>query len=132
MEKVSLGTVFLVDDDRSVNFYNKWVLEQSASVETVYEFESSEAAMYKFKELMEAGVGVDLILLDLNLPGMNGFECVGKCIQEGYIRNAEKVVMLLNSELLKEQLDIAASLGIKHFLNKPLQFEELEAILRAD
>lgn len=129
MDGNELKTVFLIDDDRSVNFYNRWIIEQKLNVDSIFEFESSEAAIYKFKELHGKGVIVDLILLDLNLPGMNGFECVAKCLEAGYIDTPENVVMLLNSSLLREQQDIAAGLGIRHFLNKPLQFEELDKIL---
>ena len=39
------GTIFLIDDDRSVNFYNRWIIQGLLKTEDVHEFESSEAAI---------------------------------------------------------------------------------------
>ncbi|GEM_PF-899639 len=38
-------TIFLIDDDRSVNFYNRWVAQELLQTEDIHEFESSEAAI---------------------------------------------------------------------------------------
>ena len=67
--------------------------------------------------------------MDLNLPGINGFEFLAKCLDKNLIVSADIVVMLLNSPLIAEQVEEANQLGMKHFLDKPLDASELAKIV---
>lgn len=63
----------------------------------------------------------DLILLDLKMPGTDGFEVLGWLRQQPGIR-AIPVVVLTSSDLIKD-VNRAYALGANSFLVKPLDFQ---------
>lgn len=68
----------------------------------------------------------DLILLDLHMPGVDGFEVLerlGPAIGAGFLP-----VLILSGDLTSESKRRALSLGAKDFLSKP--FDNVEVILR--
>ena len=67
----------------------------------------------------------DLILLDLNMPGMNGLELLTELARIG--ADADKVVLTAHSSL--EKVVEAMKLGAADFLSKPADFEILRRIV---
>jgi CheY-like chemotaxis protein len=63
----------------------------------------------------------DLMLVDLNMPKMNGFEFLSK-IKENNDWKDIKVFMLTTSEEREDKIK-AAELGFSGFITKPLKFE---------
>lgn len=68
----------------------------------------------------------DLIVLDLNLPGMDGFELLKKLREE----RAEATVLILSANHLLESKLSGFELGASDYLTKPFHFAELEARIR--
>lgn len=68
---------------------------------------------------------VDVILLDINMPKMNGFEFVEAAQAEFGLDFAPVVVMLTTSLNPKDQERARQSPLIKHYLKKPLTSESL-------
>ena len=67
----------------------------------------------------------DLILLDLNMPGMNGLELLGELNRIG--ADGDKVVLTAHSSV--EKVVEAMKLGASDFLSKPADFEILRRIV---
>ena len=65
-----LGTVLLIDDEEADNYLHRRTIERSGQVVSIIAHESGQAAL----EYLGAHDPPDLILLDLNMPGMTGWE----------------------------------------------------------
>jgi CheY-like chemotaxis protein len=91
--------------------------------------DSGAAAITAMTQARDAGEPFALILLDVLMPGMDGFE-VAEWIQ----RNSElagTAVMLLSSADLRSDTERCAALGISVFLRKPVKASELfDAVLK--
>ena len=68
----------------------------------------------------------DLIILDLNLPGMDGLEILEKLKED---KPQTKVLILSANHHLETKLS-GFELGASDYLTKPFHFEELEARMR--
>ncbi len=69
----------------------------------------------------------NVVLLDIGLPGMNGFEVAKRLRQEPAFANPLLVAMTGYGEALARQRSKEA--GFDHHLVKPVDFEKVEAIL---
>lgn len=75
---------------------------------------------------MAADENYDLIILDLNLPGMSGFELLKKVRAE---KPDIKILILSANSQLESKL-AGFELGASDYLTKPFHFAELEARIR--
>lgn len=71
--------------------------------------------------------GIDLVMLDINMPEMNGIEFLEAKAKAASI--AKIPVVMLTTQDEKELQEKALSLGAKAFLVKPFKKEELLATL---
>jgi len=69
---------------------------------------------------------VDLILLDLNMPGKNGFDVLNDLSEAGL--NIPVIVLTAYADV--QSAIQSAKLGASDFLNKPYDFDELLITLR--
>jgi signal transduction histidine kinase len=75
-------------------------------------------AMY----LLEVNEGIDIVLLDLQMPVMDGYEVLSQCKRKPYLSDIPIIVMTSN---LQEKIK-SLKLGADDFLGKPYNMEELE------
>lgn len=73
------------------------------------------------------GEQADLIILDLDLPGMSGMELLLELRQRG----DATPVLLLTAQNGKDQIVAGLDAGADDYLTKPFEFDELAARLRA-
>ena len=72
----------------------------------------------------------DMVLLDINMPIMNGFEFLEAHDQLPSEQQAKTVFIMLTTDLLPEDLArTAKSSTLSGFFNKPLSEDELEESL---
>jgi len=70
----------------------------------------------------------DLIICDIEMPGMNGFDFLTQVRQRGFTRHTP-VVMLSGKSESKERIK-CYKLGAQDYLTKPFNPEELEEIVK--
>ena len=70
----------------------------------------------------------DLIICDIQMPNMDGYEYLEKVRQRGYTKHTP-VIMLSGTEASKERIK-CYKLGAQDYLTKPFNPEELEEIIK--
>jgi len=70
----------------------------------------------------------DLIICDIEMPGMNGFDLLSQIRQRGFTRHTPVVMLSAKSES-KERIR-CYKLGAQDYLTKPFNPEELEEIVK--
>lgn len=124
-----LDCVLLVDDDISTNFIHRRIVENAKINVDVKEITSAKEALdyltYSGKyENSEPAAKAGIIFLDINMPGMNGWDFIDeyKKLDEKY--RARIVVVMLTTSLNPDDEQHAASLTeIATYLPKPLNME---------
>jgi DNA-binding response OmpR family regulator len=113
------GTVLVVDDDDRIRLSLRMALEDHGY--RVREAADGETALDEVR-----GEPPDVVILDLMLPGMDGFEC---CRQ---LRRSSDVPVLIVSAR-GDSHDVVAGLeaGADDYIRKPFDVPELAARLRA-
>lgn len=90
-----------------------------------YTWEEAENGRLGLEKMLLGGI--DLVLLDINMPEMNGIEFLEAKAKVAGIASVPVVVLTTQDE--KELQEKAMSLGAKAFLVKPFKKEELLATL---
>jgi DNA-binding response OmpR family regulator len=113
------GTVLLVEDDDGIRTSVRMALEDQGY--RVAEAADGETALQRFRDQP-----ADLVVLDLMLPGMDGFEC---CRQVRRLSDAPIVIVSARGD----SHDVVAGLeaGADDYVRKPFDVPELTARLRA-
>ena len=107
--------IMLVDDE--VPFVETMAKRLATrSIETITAF-SAEEGLEKLKE----NQNIDVIVLDVKMPGMDGLEMLKK-IKTGFFRT--EVIMLTGHATIESGID-GMKLGAYDFLTKPCDIEEL-------
>jgi CheY-like chemotaxis protein len=120
--------ILLVDDDELDQMEVKRTLAKKNIVCRLKIAKNGEEALRLLNEkVSENYTGLpDIILLDLNMPKMNGFEFLRK-IKGNNAWKDIKVFMLTTSEE-REDKYTAAALGVSGFITKPLKLEAPSSI----
>src|SRR5688500_10558534 len=109
--------IMLIDDNADDNFYHERVIKKSHSAEIVIAEVSASAALDHLKH--QENTKPDLIFLDINMPGMNGWEFLTEYNKlDKHLQSHAIVVMLTTSENPDDQLK-ASNINID-FKTKPI------------
>ncbi len=71
----------------------------------------------------------DIVLLDINMPVMDGFQFVEAKAKLPALAGVK--VALVTTEGNKKRLERMTQLGVEHYLRKPFEPEELRALVQA-
>jgi len=113
--------ILVVEDDRKVaSFIRQGLVEEGHTVETAAD---GDGAL----ELLVEGEPYDLIVLDVMLPGRDGFAVLKGARQAGV---HAPVIMLTARDSVADKVT-GLDLGADDYLAKPFAFEELLARVRA-
>ena len=74
-------------------------------------------------------VWIDLVLLDLNMPVMNGEEFLKELRSNEDFKDV--AVVVVSTESNKERLDRLRALGVASILRKPFEPEDLHALINS-
>ena len=107
----------LVIDDSSTNV----VLLNAVLLQYGYEVITAFSAKEAFRLLEKESP--DLILLDLLMPEISGFDFLGEIKKKKKLKNIP--VVIVSAVGSKENVSLTQELGAVSFINKPVNIEEL-------
>lgn len=107
--------ILIVDDSRIDQLIIK---DNLSDFNTVSAYDGIEAF-----ELLDSGLVFDIMILDLNMPRMNGFEVLEK-LKDDYTDMEMAVIILTNYEEIDNEIR-GLDLGAVDFVRKPLNAESL-------
>lgn len=117
-----LKEVLLVDDSEPDLLYTQIVVESASIAEQVVPFDTASAAL-EFLQRPE-GHDADVILLDINMPEMNGFEFLDAYEKLHASQQARAVVVMLTSSPdPKDRARALAYACVKDYIVKPIDRE---------
>ena len=120
-----MKTVMLIDDSEADLLFSRIIVSRSGLCDEVLEFESASAALAHLR--MPAGHDVDMILLDINMPGMDGY-AVCRALREQTL--FDDTVIIAQTGWGQTQARAApGESGFNHHLVKPVTMDRLEELL---
>jgi two-component system OmpR family response regulator len=122
MSTDSANHVLIVEDEQHLAVGIKFNLEQEGfRVTAVGE---GPAALKVFDD---DPLGVDLVILDLMLPGMSGYTVCEKLREQGH----DVPILMLSARTLTEDRIRGLNVGADQYLQKPFDLDELLAMVRS-
>ena len=112
-----MKTIMLVDDSATILLSMSTILTKAGYA--VEKAASAEEGMVKFK----GGLKPDLLITDLNMPGMNGLEFIRK-VRE-LPTHKFMPILFLTTEPQQSKRDEAKAAGASGWLVKPVNAEQL-------
>jgi CheY-like chemotaxis protein len=123
--------ILLVDDDEVANFVSIRVLKKlGISEEVVVLYDGEEALEYVKQHYLKPNqhaASEDLILLDLNMPLMGGFEFL-----EHFNRlpvQSKVQICIVSSSSLEQDQKRASDFNVSGYISKPLSVNKLMTVL---
>ncbi|MEY3577751.1 MAG: hypothetical protein RL394_1336 [Bacteroidota bacterium] len=126
-----MNNYLLVDDDPIFLFLHEHMIRIADPSATIMTMQSSVKAVEYLEDLIQAGQKMpDCMLVDLNMPEMNGLEFLAYCSQHiaGPMRQLH--IYMVTSSLYESDREKALSFSfIKGFREKPLSKEVVTEML---
>ncbi|HIP97160.1 MAG TPA: response regulator, partial [Anaerolineae bacterium] len=123
------GKVLIAEDDPDTNSLLTELLIRKG-FETVRALNGYEALAAAYRERP------DLILLDLRMPGMDGYEALTRLKRDPATRDIPIIAISAHSADVEMERQRLQALGVREFLSKPFSFDlllgEIERALEDD
>ncbi len=109
-------TVLLVDDSATNNLLLQVVFDQNG-----FNVETASSGKDAIKILTKKHI--DVVLLDLMMPQMSGFEVLTAI--KGNPETAKIPVLIVSADSERDDAEKALAMGAEYFFEKPLQLNEI-------
>ena len=115
----------LADDDRNDR---EMFSEALASIDKSIICYCAEDGTEALKIIDELAQQPNLIFLDVNMPNMNGWQCLRRLKEDERYKTIP--VIMISTSSHQREMDIAADLGVLCYITKPNDFKQLAKVLQ--
>ena len=130
MKKINL--TYIVDDDEIILYLAEKIIKKSDFSEKLEKFSNGKSALERLKFSLKVGENVpDVIMFDLNMPEMNGWEFIKQLNAIFEEENVHIPTFIFTSSIDPADLERSYSFSnVKGYIPKPLTTIKLDKILR--
>jgi CheY-like chemotaxis protein len=127
--------VLLVDDDFASNYLTEMIIQDMNFTSQIYSVRDGKAALEFMQEHCQPAREKyihrcpDLILLDINMPVMDGFEFLDAYEKLQINRKEPILIILLTTSTNLRDVERAKRYKVTGYLEKPLSDEKLKKVL---
>ena len=127
-----LESVMLIDDNKHDNFFHETAINDTGLAKSVVKYQSAEKALGYLSEAMVNQAGVPpLILLDINMPGMSGWEFLQEYQKLPHQPQHQTIIIMLTTSNNPNDRERAKQEpALRGFLNKALTEEMFDEIVK--
>ena len=123
-----LNCILLIDDNPAENNYNKIIIEEMNIAENIHLAENGGEALNFLTD--KYAPFPELIILDLYIPKMNGWEFIDEYRKLDDIRKKHTVLVILSNSTNPDDVNKAAQIKeVTNFILKPLNSLKLKEIM---
>ena len=127
---MKLKHLLLVDDDPTTNFFNQHLIGKMNLFNEIHVAENGQVALEKIEELQRRGESPDMILLDINMPIMNGFEFLDHYQELSDQVKSSVVVCMITTSLAQEDLEKSKEYSVlSDYIDKPLYEAKMRELI---
>lgn len=123
--------ILLVDDDAICNMISEKTLLRMGIANEIHVALNGAEAINLFNEYFHESHAIpDIILLDLNMPIMDGFSFI-EAFKNLSLPNKERIkIIIVTSSADPNDIEKAKHMGIVHYLTKPISEDKLKLVLQ--
>jgi CheY-like chemotaxis protein len=132
MKKLNVNKILLIDDDHIATFLTESLLKKLTAGEEILIYKNGADALTFLKTcLKETKESPQMILLDINMPVLNGYEFLTAFKSMAFKNHADVQIVVLTTSTNSRDIEKMRIYGVTHYINKPLNQEKLQQILES-
>lgn len=120
----SVKTLYLVDDDQDDRFFIRQAIQEAGAQVEIVEAENGLELLSLIRR--EEHSVASLILLDMNMPKMNGLETIAAIRSDP--RTASTPIVMISTSSSPALIETAYRAGVDDFVTKPSSFEGFNSL----
>jgi CheY-like chemotaxis protein len=123
----------IIDDDQVYQLVMRRAIEQSGVVKDVLQFYDGEEAINYFKEKQQSPESLpQLILLDINMPYMDGWQFLDEFIKIPFSDDYKRIIYIVSSSSTTEDLNKARGYEtISGYFIKPVTKDMVDQMMQS-
>jgi len=123
--------ILLVDDDQISSWTSKFILEELGLADEVVQAPNGQQAIDLLTQADEEGrPAPDMILLDLEMPVMDGLEFIEHLPKKDSFSQLLNRIVMLSSSMNPYHERTAKAMGVKWYLHRPLCEKNIRPVLK--
>ncbi len=127
--KIEISSVMLIDDCEVDRMQCERLLGKARFAMRLFRYPAAKQALTDLVERASQNDSPDVVLLDLNMPSMDGFEFLDAASQSlGDSLGGTKVVMMSDAMIEADQRRAESHPAVRMVLHKPLDRSDLDRI----
>ena len=126
--------VLIIHDDEISNYISQKLIEQCNVAESIISYDNASEALQYLEDCFNSNTEIpDLILLDINMPLMNGWDFL-ECLEEKAAMQKNKTsVYMLSSSIYSKDFDTASRYSLVNgYVVKPLSKQKILEISKGE
>jgi len=128
-----LSTAGIIDDDQIYQLVMKRTIEHTGMIKSIMQFYDGEEAISYFKQNHDITPELpELILLDINMPFMNGWQFLDEFIKIDFKQDYKSTIFIVSSSSTIEDLNKAKEYSVlSGYHVKPITKAKFEEIVHS-